>query len=280
MSKTFALLLGASSVSAFNDRISTHDPEAFWRSLPWAVVSMMVWWVVFWLANPVVQALSPSWHRAIDQTKHKDLSARVVGLVHALVCCPVAIIALMQAWQDPAFMTEPLFNYNPYSQLAIMLSCGYFMWDVAVCIIYGWGYAFLFHGATCACLYLMASNSFLHLAAPFFLLFEMSTPFLHVRWLLIQLKMTDTMLFKFVNLGFAGMFFLARLVVGLPVSWLLVIKPCTAAIAAGRFVELGVPAWHGYAEVGGMAALDVLNVFWFAQMVKSATTKRDGKKKD
>lgn len=263
--------------SADTEEASAHDPNAFWRSLPYALLSAFTWMMVHCLASPAINMFAPSWHKIIDSSKHDVLHVRVVGIIHAIVICVCSTNAIIHNWNDAAFLADSLFNFSAASQIPIVIAAGYFIWDLGICIYYGWGIAFMFHGAMCCTLYFIAMGSFVHLAAPVFLLFELSTPSLHLRWLLIQLKAADTTFFKVVNLSFAGLFFLVRLVAGLPLSYILVIEPSNSAIFSGRMAAMGVPVWHAWLNVVGMVLLDCLNVFWFSQMVMSVM-KRDTKK--
>jgi hypothetical protein len=100
------------------------------------------------------------------------------------------------------------------------------------------------------------------------LLFEASTPFLHVRLTLIQAKAAGGRLFSVVNLAFAAAFFAARIVFGLykcwaPGQWFWQMEDL---LASGR---AHVPSIVRVFQVS-CAVLSALNVFWAAQIVKGA----------
>lgn len=73
----------------------------------------------------------------------------------------------------------------------------------------------------CLITYLVCSSPkpFVHYCACFFLLYELSTPFMHVRQFCIMLKKTDTLVFKLANALFPLTFFAFRLVAGLAFSY-------------------------------------------------------------
>jgi hypothetical protein len=85
------------------------------------------------------------------------------------------------------------------------------------------GCAFTVPPSAVACLltYLSCSfpRPFVQYCACFFLLYELSTPFMHVRQFCIMLGKTDTLLFKMANVLFPLAFFLCRIVAGLVFSW-------------------------------------------------------------
>lgn len=77
--------------------------------------------------------------------------------------------------------------------------------------------------AAVACLitYFVCSypRPFVQYCACFFLLYELSTPFMHIRQFCIMLKKTDTVVFKLANALFPLTFFAIRLVAGLAFSY-------------------------------------------------------------
>lgn len=154
---------------------------------------------------------------------------------------------------------DRFFGYSDESQLFISIACGYFVWDLVACIRYGWGLGFTVHGEPspgCSCahnrerarvlkpqsasLVLLCSpigwlfsavaclityfacsypRPFVQYCACFFLLYELSTPFMHVRQFCILLGKTDTLLFKMANVLFPLAFLCFRLVAGLSFSY-------------------------------------------------------------
>lgn len=211
-------------------------------------------------------------HKRLDEKHHTDLHVRVSATIHAIVVCYGSILLMLNPGE--ALTKDEVNGYEPRAQLYIGIAMGYFIWDTCVCVWYNWGWGFLLHAVFCTVLYGCAAQPFLHYAATLFLLFELSTPLLHLRWLLLQLKQADTVLFKATNYGFALCFFVVRLVLGIPLSWKFVQRPC--------WFDDGGSNLHFSAvlmSVGNLT-LNVLNVFWFVQMVKSATKKRGGKKSE
>ncbi len=53
--------------------------------------------------------------------------------------------------------------------------------DTFICIKHGWGFGYTMHGVLCAGCYLIVMHPYVHYHATLFLLYELSTPFLHAR---------------------------------------------------------------------------------------------------
>ena len=146
--------------------------------------------------------------------------------------------------------------------------------DTFICIKHGWGFGYTMHGVLCAGCYLIVMHPYVHYHGTLFLLFELSTPFLHARGLLIDLKHTKTALFPAINYIFAFVFFAVRICWGLPFSWRTITKPLIADIMSGSPLEQGVPLFKPAYILIGMNGLNFLNCMWFFQMVRSVMKKR------
>lgn len=77
------------------------------------------------------------------------------------------------------------------SQFYFALSTGYFLWDLIVSLWQGWGIGFVAHAVACLFVYSMSLHPFLHYHGMFFLMYEASTPFLHMRWYLLHTGRRD-----------------------------------------------------------------------------------------
>ena len=161
---------------------------------------------------------------------------------------------------DPAILDDRFFGYSDESQLFIAIALGYFVWDIVACIRHSWGAGFILHGASsrpseflflwpscawlgttlmcmggadaaavaCLITYFVCSypRPFVHYCACFFLLYELSTPFMHIRQFCIALKKTDTVVFKLANALFPLVFFAVRLVEGITFSYYWSYRQC------------------------------------------------------
>jgi len=193
-----------------------------------------------------------------------DMRVRAVGFMHAFVVSIFCLAILLGSGMPSAVRKDPYANHPP-SAMVFSIALGYFVWDLFTCIYCKWDYGYWAHAIACMFVYGASLYPFLHYWGLFFLLFELSTPLLHLRWFAIAAKMPkkNPLLFNIIQYSFAGLFFLTRIVMGLTAS----------AIWWGEMVALLQSGAHNTAVgVGYMACnivLNLLNVYWFSLMIKS-----------
>ena len=97
----------------------------------------------------------------------------------------------------------------------------------------------------------------------FRLISEASTPFINVRWILLELKKTQTKLYFYNGLIILALFALVRVLV-IPIHWYIIFMytkasewSSTPVLLRTIGVTAGIP-------------LDVLNVFWYFKIVRNA----------
>jgi len=237
------------------------------------VGSIAFWTVLQIVLPPLLDIVWPELHKKIPARKHDDLHVRFAAMLHAMFVADGAIRTALTFSDD--ILANPYYGYCDGCQFYNSVAAGYFLWDTFICIKHGWGFGYIMHGVLCAGCYVIVMHPFVHYHATLFLLFELSTPFLHARGLLIDLKHTKTKLFPAVNYIFAFVFFCVRICWGLPFSWRTITKPLWNAVVAGTPAsEHGVPNWAAAYVWVGMNGLNALNCFWFYQMVRSVTKKR------
>lgn len=158
------------------------------------------------------------------------------------------------------------------------VAVGYFIWDVVLCLRESWGLDYLAHGVAVLSVYAAALYPVFHHMACICLLFEASTPFLHVRKAMLSFGWAKThpAAFKASSLAFAGVFFLSRIVVGLGASavwWGNMLQ----RLQTGEHHSLSIMVLFLVANT----LLNGLNVMWFAQMMQAAfnSSKREALEK-
>ena len=107
-----------------------------------------------------------------------------------------------------------------------------------------------------------------------FVLYELSTPFLNVHWMLDKLGKTGSDLQLHNGIALMTSFFGCRLVWGTYQTWLLT-NDMLAAYRAGP-----VPKVLFGTYLVANTALACLNVLWFSKMVKTMRKRFDGKDHD
>ena len=134
------------------------------------------------------------------------------------------------------------------------------------------------HGIAVLCVYAAGLYPVFHHMACVCLLFEASTPFLHLRKVLLTFGMTKThpAAFTYASLAFAIAFFLSRIVVGLWASalwW----ADMVDRLYTGEYHNLTIMVMF----LSSNFLLSGLNVFWFTQIVHGAlnSSKREALEK-
>eukprot|EP00922_Rhytidocystis_sp_ex-Travisia-forbesii_P042518 GHVS01063469.1.p1 GENE.GHVS01063469.1~~GHVS01063469.1.p1 ORF type:complete len:461 (+),score=43.70 GHVS01063469.1:89-1384(+) len=139
---------------------------------------------------------------------------RVVGFTHAVFICPLALYCILL---DPCLTADAMTGLSPAWTVTGMIMGGYFIWDlITVCI--DWNkesWQFLLHAVICL----------ISLISPFFardvpmcyfaaclLLFEVSTPFMTLRYFCLKAGYADSFYCRAVGLGFLLAFLASRIV--------------------------------------------------------------------
>mmetsp|Transcript_38845 Transcript_38845/g.109917 ORF Transcript_38845/g.109917 Transcript_38845/m.109917 type:complete len:240 (+) Transcript_38845:128-847(+) len=111
----------------------------------------------------------------------QQATSRIVAEVFNIVALPLAILVLT----DPAMWEDRLRSNSVISNVLIMFCSGYFIHDTFVCgsQVHHEGFLYLFHAVSCMSIYTYGMISGLqHLYGAVFILFEASTPLVHIHW--------------------------------------------------------------------------------------------------
>ena len=102
------------------------------------------------------------------------------------------------------------------------IAAGYFVWDLQECLrkFKAYGVPFLLHALLCLGAYAMTGwlNTYSWLGS-FGLLYEASTPFMHLRMTLVALKRADGLLFTLCNVCFGLTYLIVRIGGGAYFAW-------------------------------------------------------------
>lgn len=131
--------------------------------------------------------------------------------------CPLQFPAAFQALADPALRADKLYATTPASRTCIAITAGYFLYDVYICAtrFSQNGVEFTLHAVFCCLAYWYpALTGHLHYLGACFLMWELSTPFLYLRWVLLKTGRAEGRLMMPANLAFALSFFGCRIVYG------------------------------------------------------------------
>ncbi|ODV87934.1 hypothetical protein CANARDRAFT_5242 [[Candida] arabinofermentans NRRL YB-2248] len=195
-----------------------------------------------------------------------DFCMRITSFIQATVICALGL----PLYNNDHLNKHRVFATTPYSEFYICLALSYFIWDALMSFYYLrlFGLGFLIHGIVSALVFFSASYaSMIHYYSPLFLLFEISTPFLNIRWFGLKFKDVIPEWFQLLNnIILILIFFFIRICWGwYQVFWLAV--DLWEHKHDDRFV-----GWVATIILSCNFVLDILNVFWFSKMMTVAIT--------
>eukprot|EP01104_Vermistella_antarctica_P014063 TRINITY_DN4365_c0_g1_i3.p1 TRINITY_DN4365_c0_g1~~TRINITY_DN4365_c0_g1_i3.p1 ORF type:complete len:315 (+),score=74.34 TRINITY_DN4365_c0_g1_i3:79-1023(+) len=174
--------------------------------------------VTCFILQHVFAALSkvffPKIYPSLSDAEKVQWNIRFIGILHATIAWGLIPGYI---WPEQALIDDPFYGYSESGAFFFSISTGYFLWDVIVC--YDWGFAYTVHAWSCFFVFYSSLFPFSHRDARFFLgAFELSTPFLHIRGMQEQAKITG--FWSLVNgVIFAINFTVARIIIGTYVSF-------------------------------------------------------------
>jgi len=175
------------------------------------------------------------------RTHRAELATRSVAMIHAsIVACGAGSLVFFREdsnlYVDWRKFTQPLTwpNFDVYNEDALFYACvaaAFFIADLILCVVQyeEYGFQFVVHAAAglTGCVFCLFSGEGL-LYLMLLMLFEVSTPFLHLRWWLIEYGYKNGILYVINGLILVFTFTLFRLVIGVPVLMKMVYELHTA----------------------------------------------------
>lgn len=214
-------------------------------------------------------------------TSHKlkqDFDIHTVSMVQAFV----SLYILWPTLSIPLDLNVATY-WDHESSMVAALSCGYFVWDLAVCIMNFrlYGLEFFAHAIGALYVMLMALRPCCQSWVGKYLLYEASTPFVNVNWYIIQLTSSKEIKEKRqVPMWLNAANGLCLLLV------FFVVRICWGSLANLLLYRQILKAWEllpTYRAVGLLAlniVLTLLNYLWFYKMVRIAQKLAAKSKKD
>lgn len=205
----------------------------------------------------------------LDAAKRTEFRITVTSTLHALIVSGLGAWVFFfperQIWDEKNSQVPPIFGESPRAMLAFGIATGYFLWDIKLCLSEKkMNVGFTLHACLCFLVYLFGQFPFLNYYGCFFLLFEASTLFLNARKVLLLTGQTKHPLLPLISQLFAVSFFLVRILGGISVSssfFRAVLQLLRDGTAHNRLIC--------YFYLASNLALNGLNVFWFAQILRS-----------
>ncbi|EIE25025.1 hypothetical protein COCSUDRAFT_65066 [Coccomyxa subellipsoidea C-169] len=192
------------------------------------------------------------------------ISTRIVSSLHILIQIPLAIIVLL----SPDLQADRLYSKSPLTWQLVTTTAGYFVYDLYVHTVRYEYTANLVHAAAALSVFLTGIYcGVLHYYGAMFLLWECSTPFVFMRWVLHTLGRTKDKFYLYNGLTMMAVFFLCRNLLGVGMSldfW----RVSGAELAHPR--PGGVPASALWLIRGLNLVFNFLNFLWFSKMLRGA----------
>ncbi|KAL6930250.1 uncharacterized protein HGUI_01601 [Hanseniaspora guilliermondii] len=167
---------------------------------------------------------------------------------------------------DLSKVEERLFGFTETNNKITILACGYFLWDMMISA-YCSTPAFMVHGVVSFTVYSIGLSGFINYYACVFLIFELSNPFLNIRWFANHYGKSNNILAKINEVVFMLVFFLCRIIWGFTQIIILLID--FSKMNTRKDFQLG----HALIISIGNIVLDILNTYWFLIMIKIAKKK-------
>ena len=234
------------------------------RHLDVIIASAFLFTLISYIAVPLGKWLFPkSMQRGInrDPKFFSKWSDHWGSQIHSLVSTMLAIYNIW-IYPSPCMDKDRLFGYSSELAREVAFTVGYFIWDLAICIIdfKNYGPSFLIHAIICLSSFSIGLTPIMLPYAPVFLLYESSTIFLTSHWLLEKINVPSKLLLL-NDLLLIVLFFLVRLIWG---GW-----QSMRIIADLYWQSKEIPKLAMFIIGIGIVCMSVLNNFWFVKIVLS-----------
>jgi hypothetical protein len=184
------------------------------------------------------------------------------------------VISTLLFSQEGTFREDHLYGTSDDLMFYFTIMTGYFFWDVCICIFQNWELPFKFHAFACFSVYFFSLYPFVQFYMAIVLLFELSTPWLHLRWFLVKLDMAKGKLFLFVQAMFFLSFTFARVLMG-PITTVSAFYEISSYIFKGTEHNLIVCLLFIMCGFG----LNGLNIYWYSLILIKLLGSSDDKDK-
>ncbi|KAK4692860.1 hypothetical protein P7C71_g4427, partial [Lecanoromycetidae sp. Uapishka_2] len=220
-----------------------------------------------YVSPPISRRLFPETYASLSRKTRVNWDVHAVSLFQS---CFINVAALSVIYLDKERWKmgprERVWGYTGATGMVQGLSAGYFLWDLMMSAkdmdLYGPGA--LVHAASSLAVTLLGFRPFCNYYGLNFILYELSTPFLNIHWLMDKLRLTGSRAQLVNGIMLIATFGCSRLLWGTYQSVRMYQDIWTAFNTPGG---LPVPPWLATAYVVSNTTLSVLNVYWFGRMI-------------
>ncbi|GME81888.1 unnamed protein product [Ambrosiozyma monospora] len=178
-----------------NNHIVTQDTHL--ESIKVLLFGVTLYHTIF-LFGGIILRLTNNFQNKLKKKKAQtDFCIRCVSFIQSILIVTISIPCL----QNEHLAKDHIYATTPYSSFVAAMALSYFIWDTLVSLFYVgyFGVGFLVHGIVSTIVFTIGVfHPYIHYYCPIFLLFEISTPFLNVRWIGLKFDVLSE-LFKLVN---------------------------------------------------------------------------------
>jgi len=227
---------------------------------------MAAFTIVWTVIDAIAERFAPK--SIEDNDERRRFSGRVTGFVHAVSVICIAFWILLDPEETRETELDRLYGFSDRANLLFAHSCGFFLWDIFVCLgASKIDVGFLCHAIACFVCYLFGQYPYLHYWGVRFLLYELSTPFLNAMLIMRQLGYQGTLHDVLKNL-FGYTFLVVRIFYGFYISAYFT-KDSVELLQSGRAHSTFAVSYYLLANV----VLNGLNSFWLYKMLLTRSKK-------
>ena len=229
-----------------------------------AVFCFAVFCVVHGASALLSRAIFPQHFGALTEQERVDWHGRVTGSCFALLASVLGAVEYFSPSEGLSTSEDRFFSASIRSHFLMSFAAGFFAWDALYCAIGRQGPMFVAHACAGLFAYANTLGPFMQHQGCFFLLWEISTPFLNLRSQLLACKRTDSTLFRAVSVAFALSFLGVRWLIGMPGSAIWYVE-------SYQLIRAGHPLLRPRMLCTALALnlmLNVFNVMWGLKVAK------------
>ncbi|KAK4554962.1 hypothetical protein LTR86_008110 [Recurvomyces mirabilis] len=228
-----------------------------------------IYYGLYSVVSPAVSRwLAPKTYKHLSKSSRANWDARAVGFAQAIF---ISYHALNVIFTDPtrpnATAHQRLWDYSARVGKVQAYAAGYFLWDLYVTSRYAgqFGPSAAAHAFCGLLITMIGFRPFANYYGVNFILYDLSTPFLNIHWLLDKLHLTGSNLQLYNGIALISTFFSARLVWGSYQTWLL----SSDMLEAWQTEPEIVPTWLFLTYLVSNTTLTCLNFYWFGKMIQA-----------
>jgi len=171
------------------------------------------------LNNPLNANLVTKTYGLLSEEEKAEWVSRIVSNVHAIFASLGAFRWILNDWQTIQTDFDFAFGGSEIRHFYMMCTAGYLFYDLMLCLKYLRSFGeitTLIHHIVILIAYSLGLHyHFGTFYMGFFLINEVSTPFLNIRWFLFKMGLTDTKYYEWNGYQLAISFFIFRVVLNL-----------------------------------------------------------------